>query len=285
LKVKCGLVWLIMLLFAGSIKADDPVFHGGARSQGMANAQVMLSGENAVMGNHAGLASLSCLTLGAHYENCFMIPELGLGGFYLGLPVRSGVFGLTYSDLGNQFYRQGRACLSFGKAFGGIFRAGIGMHYLWIRQPADMGNLSTLVPALGIQVEPAQGFTVGCQVFNPAAQQFVPAGYMPVPTIFLAGVGFHLGEEILICLETRKQSMERFRYCGGIEIDLHRSISGRFGVSSGAFPGYAFGLGIQVKPFTVDISAIHHPVLGFSTSLTLSLAKEIGKRKIHKQNP
>lgn len=273
---------LIILHFTGITNANDRLFYGSARSQGLAGAMIMLSGENAVMGNHAGLAVLSGLTLGAHYENCYMIPELGWGAFYCGIPVKNGAFGLTYSTLGNPAYHQGQACLSYGKAFGGIIRAGIGMHYLWIHQPDDLGDLSAIVPALGIQVLPLPGMTMGFQVFNPATQQFVPGGYIKIPVIFQAGFGFHIGDEVLICFEARKQSRETLIYSGGIEINLRKLVTGRFGISSGKFPGYAFGFGFKVRPFTVDIAATHHPVLGFSPSVTISYIKDPGKKKNRK---
>lgn len=274
---------LIILQCTECTFANDRLLYGSARSQALAGSMVMLSGENAFMGNHAGLAAMPGLSLGVHYENCFMVPELGWGAFYCGLPVKTGVFGFAYSTLGNLTYREGQACLSFGKTFGAMIRAGIGMHYLWIRQPADLGNLSAIIPALGIQVIPAPGMTIGFQVFNPAAQQFVPEGYVKIPVILQAGLGFHLGDEVLLCFEARKQSPDPITYHGGIEINIRKQITGRFGISSGKFPGYAFGFGFNFRPLTVDIAATHHPVLGFSPSVTITYAMTPGKKKNRKE--
>jgi len=273
---------LVAFLNAGSGIANDPVSHGAARSQGMANASVMLADPWSGVGNPAGLAVLTNLAFSIHYENYFLVPDLGLEFFSCGMPTKTGTFGISYSTFGYSFYRESQACLSFGKSFGNKFRAGIGLHYLMIRQSADLGNLSALVPALGIQAIPMPGLTIGLQVFNPAGQQYVPTGHLTIPTLIDAGLGYELGGEIFICFETEKRSLEKLKYYGGIEINLQKLIIARFGVSSGEYPGYSFGLGFQIRPLTIDIAATHHPVLGFSPAITISLGTESGKKKIRK---
>ena len=67
------------------------------------------------------------------------------------------------------------------KPLGKKIRAGIGMHYLMIHQPDGYGNLYAVVPSLGIQFLPVTGLTVGFHVFNPAGQQYIPAGYIEIP--------------------------------------------------------------------------------------------------------
>jgi hypothetical protein len=276
-----GFVWLIALLNAWSSAAIDPV-SPGARSQGMADARVMLTGQGAGMGNPAGLAALTGYSFSMHYANYFLVPELGSEAFSIGMPSMTGTLGIDYAGTGNSFYHESQLCLSYGRTFGQKFRAGIGLHYLMVRQPDGFGNLSVVTPSLGFQALPLTGLTIGFQLFNPAGQNYGPEGYLQLPVIIQTGLGYKLGNEVLVCFEVEKKSDERIKYCGGIEIDLQKSLVARFGISSGVFPGYSFGLGFHLRSLMIDLAASHHPVLGFSPAVTISFAKETGKKKIHK---
>ncbi len=261
------------LLNIWSSAAIDPA-SSGARSLGMAGAGVMLTGQGSGTGNPAGLAALSDLTLGLQYANYFLVPELGQGAFSVGLPAITGAFSLDYKSRGSTFYRENQACLSFGKALGNKLRAGIGLHYLMIRQPAGFENLSALIPSLGLQAMPINGLTIGIRVFNPAAQNYRPAGHLHLPVIIGAGLGYKLGDEVLVCFEAEKEDHEKIKYCGGIEISWQKSLVARFGVSSGVFPCYSFGLGFQLRFLKIDLAATRHPVLGFSP--VIAITKIIG---------
>jgi hypothetical protein len=199
-----------------------------------------------------------------------MVPELGQGAFSIGLPAITGAFSLDYTSLGNSCYRENQVCLSFGKNLGNLLRAGIGLHCLMVRQPAGFENLSALSPSLGLQVMPVNGLTIGFRVFNPAAQNYRPAGHLHLPVIIQAGLGYKLGEEVMVCFEAEKEDHEKIRYCGGIEINCKNSLIARFGISSGVYPCYSFGLGFQLRSLRIDLAAIRHPVLGFSPVITLT---------------
>ncbi|MBN1791682.1 MAG: hypothetical protein JW830_14375 [Bacteroidales bacterium] len=279
MKTTFGLIGLMALLNTWSSAAIDPV-SAGARSLGMSGAGVMLTGQGPGVGNPAGLAVLSDLTLGLQYANYFMVPELGQGAFSVGLPAMTGAFSLDYTSLGNSVYRENQVCVSFGKSLGGKLRAGISMHYLVVRQPTGFENLSVISPSLGLQVMPADELTIGFRVFNPAAQNYRPEGYLKLPVIIQAGLGYKLGEEVLVCFEAEKKENEKIKYCGGIEISWKNSLIARFGVSSGVFPGYSFGLGFQCRSLRIDLAATRHPVLGFSPVITLAQTVGSVKKKL-----
>lgn len=272
MNAKSVFVGLVVLHLSLNAKAVDPVCTV-SRSQALANVRVMLADEWSALGNPAGLALVSRISAGIHYANPFMVPELGTSAFSLGIPAFTGTFSLCYTSFGNSYYHENHLCLSFGRTFGAGFRAGIGLHYLTVRQPADAGNLSVLVPALGIQALLGPSMTFGLRVFNPAGQQYVPAQFRSLPVVLQSGVGFQAGKEVLLCLEAEKCSGEPFRLRGGLEIDLRKVFKIRFGISSGRFPYYSFGLGCYTRPLLIDLSVSRHPVLGFSPAITVTLGK------------
>ena len=276
MKLKSFSSWLILLAFAESSQANEPVLNPAARSLALANVNVMLSGQGSVMGNPASLATLTGFSCGVHYLYDFT-PELGVGAFFANLPARTCVFGLNYKTFGNNFYRENEAAILIGKNLGTRIRAGIGLHYLMIRQPLDYGKQSALLPSLGIQVIPVKQLTAGMRVFNPARQRYSRATDAGIPAVIQAGLGYTFGEEVLICFETEKRFPGRISYRGGIEIVLQEMLILRFGLSAREYPDYSFGLGFRKDRLNIDIAITHHPVLGISPAITLSFAPYPGK--------
>jgi hypothetical protein len=253
-------------------KAQQLLFQGDARSQGMANARVMLANQWSGLNNSSGLAGVKATSFGLYYANYFQVPELGVGAFSFVIPTSTGTYAVSYAAYGYSLFRQSHAVLSYGKAFGNIFRAGIGLHYLMIRQSYDYGTLYAFVPSLGIQLLPLTGLTVGVDVFNPAVQHYIPSGYQDIPAVIRAGIGYNLGNEVLICAEVEKASKEKAKCYGGVEITLQKMVLMRLGFSSGEFPGFSFGIGFQSRHLKIDVASARHPVLGFSSALGIAYA-------------
>ena len=247
------------------------VFSGDARSAGMACTGVALTSSWSALLNPSGLSGLARSTLGVSYENCYLVPDLGTGAFSGALVTHGGTLGLGYMTTGNSCFRENLIGFAYGRSFGTKIRAGIGIHYLAIRQPADYESLSAIVPAMGIQAQPLPGLILGVCIVNPAEQSYNPKGYLDLPRFFYTGISYQLGDEVLLCAEAEKSSRQTFVFRGGFEIMLQQRILGRFGIFSGEFPGYSFGIGLFTRSLTVDIGATHHPVLGFSPSITFTL--------------
>jgi hypothetical protein len=251
-------------------KATHDLFPAGARSLGMGGTFVMLADEWSGALNQAGLGAVNQFTLCLHGENKFLVPETGAGAFSMCIPVQSGTFGLAYNCSGYSFYQECGFCLAFGKSFGKKFRAGIGLHYLKINQAAGYDNLFTLVPAAGIQFLPVKGLVIGLHAFNPAEQQYYPYGRMQIPAIFTLGAALMLGDGLLICIETEKESHCTPLIRGGLEYFFSKMLHARFGISAGEFPMYSFGLGYLAGKLKMDISVSRHFLLGFSPAVTFS---------------
>jgi hypothetical protein len=222
------------------------------------------------MNNPSGMAGLTGTSMGMSYENYFQLPEMGMASFSFGIPTKSGVFGLGYNSFGFSGLRQNQASLAYGRAFDKRLRAGIGLHWLTVAQPAGYTDLFAIVPSIGIQVMPHENVRVGFTVFNPAQQDFRPSGYKKIPSAFLAGIGYRLGREVWVCLEAEKGYGETARYTAGIEVNPHETIRFRFGVVPVRGSTFSFGLGYKFKKMSVDASVLHCPVPGYRTALGIT---------------
>jgi hypothetical protein len=260
---------LAVFYFTGS-SAQYSYYKGDARSQGMSHARVMLASQWSGLDNPAGLANLKSTTFGLCYSNYFQVPELGMAAVSCGIPTKTGNYSLSFMSMGYSLFRQSQASLSYGRQFGTKIRAGIGLHYLQINQPTGYGNLNAVIPSLGLQLIPLKWMTMGLHVYNPSRQQYIPSGYQRIPSGFQTGMGFSLGDEVLLCIEAEKSRKESPKYYGGVEITVQKKVPIRFGISSGRFAEFSFGIGFRSRKLTIDLAATRHPILGFSPAISLS---------------
>lgn len=262
-------ILLLLLLFPAG-PAFGKMIPDDSRTSGLGGSGVMLAEGMAFMPNQAALASLRKLCFGVCAQSLFFLPELTSGAIFLYLPSGSGTFGFSYRDYGNSAYRENHASLVFGKGFGERFRAGIGMDYSSVHQSGDYGNLRAFIPAIGIQVIPVDDITLGFHISNPAGQCYYPRGNLRIPSIFRAGIGYSAGKEILVCFEFKKETGFRSVYTGGMEYLCGNILTIRLGLSSSKMAHYALGLGFRQEHVRMELAFVHHPVLGYSPSITLA---------------
>ena len=246
------------------------MFPVSARSQGMGSVRVMLGDPWSGLQNQAGLAALQEYSFAFHYENHFLVPQMGLEAFTLCLPTRTGTLSLNYSCYGYAAYNENRIGLAFGKSFGDKFRAGLELNYMRVHQAAGHGNMHTVIPAFGIQAMPVKQLIIAFHVFNPARQGFGNHTTEPVPAIIRLGTGLLLGDEVLICLEIEKKSSVKPASVIGMEYSVSKQIYVRMGVRFGEYAQASFGLGYQLKSLQIDLAVWRHPVLGYSPALSVS---------------
>jgi hypothetical protein len=268
--VKSAECFLAVLLLSFSIPSSAALITSDARSRSLALADAALTSGATGWSNPAALAFLDRTCLNLQAENPWCVSELAAGAFSFCLPVRAGTFALSFSRYGYAALYESQAGLSFGKSLGKKVKAGVNLDYRRIKQYTDYGNLSAIIPSLGIQVLPVSGIVIGLHVSNPAGQGYYPRGYMKFPTTVKAGLAYQPDPEILFCFELYSESDCRPVYCGGIEYNFEKQLTFRLGLSSSRCMQYSLGIGYLGKHLKTAIAVSHHPVLGFSPVVTLT---------------
>jgi hypothetical protein len=267
----CCLTACILSSRISAQSANNPV---NARSAAMAGTGAAVPGTWSGLQNQAGLAFVRDLSLSIHCENHFMIPENSIKALMVDIPVTKGTIGLSYSLFGYTKYFESRAGLSFGKTFGDRLSAGIQLNYLMTRQSADYGNMHAVVPEGGILVRPLDKLTIGFHLFNPARQHFPQDQDQVIPSVMQIGIGYRIIEQVLLCAETEKATLEKQVLKAGFEYEMIRNLNLRFGVSSAEISRFAIGLGYTFHHFTLDFALSHHQWLGFTPYITLTRIKK-----------
>jgi len=249
---------------------NNPV---NARYAGMAGTCTALQDSWSGFHNQGGLAYIRDLSLSIHYENHFLIPENSIKALTVSIPVTKGTIGISYSFFGYSKYFESRAGLAFGKTFGDHLSAGIQINHLMIGQSSDYGNMHAVVPEGGILVRPGDKLYIGFHLFNPARQHFARSQDQDIPSFMQIGIGYRIIDEVLLCVEAEKATLEKQVLKAGFEYEMIRYFNLRLGISSAEISRFAIGLGYTFRHFTLDFALSHHQWMGFTPYITLTSVK------------
>jgi hypothetical protein len=266
--MKSHVILLLLSVQGGQVFSQDVIVD--ARSQALGQAGTMLEETVTAFASPASMASVKKTCVTAHAENQWGIPELSSGACSVILPVRNNALAFGYASSGYEAFFESHFRLCAAHAFGNAGRAGISIEYAKSRQYNGYGNLHALVPAVSVQILPGSRFILGILISNPLKTGYYPEGYKSIPLKMAAGIGFCPDPNVLICMEWTNESDSKPVYCGGIEVAFGKYFRLRTGVSSSSAMQYGIGLGMHAGHVNIDISAVHHPILGYSPALTLA---------------
>jgi hypothetical protein len=260
--------WFIIVMSFPGLQnfAQEPI---DAWSQALGQAGTMLGETVTAFASPASMASVKKPCFTAYAENQWGIPELSTGAFSVILPVKNNALAFGYASSGYEAFSESHFRLCAAHGFGTAARAGISIEYARVRQYDGYGNLHALTPAISLQIMPASFFVLGIQLSNPLKTGYFPEGYKSIPAKIAAGIGFSPDKDVLICMEWKKESDSKPVYCGGIELAFGKYFRLRTGVSSSSTLQYGIGIGMHAGHVNIDLSAVHHPILGYSPALTL----------------
>jgi hypothetical protein len=241
----------------------------GSRSAAMGNASVMISDLWSVHHNQAGLASLSSVQAGFHYDNKFLVQELGVHALALAMPARPGTIALSYTYFGFSQYNETKAGLAFGRMFGPGISAGIRINYLHTYIASDYGKSGYATVEGGIITRPAEGVFIGAHIYNPFRPRNVLCNGERMPLIFRGGIAVMVGDNVMTSLEIQHETNRRAVFRSGLEIGVQGPLFLRAGINSNPVQS-SFGFGYVYGRLAADLAFTFHQLLGYSPHITVS---------------
>ncbi|MFY8186012.1 MAG: hypothetical protein ACOVLD_08135 [Bacteroidia bacterium] len=260
-------VLLLFLFSAFLVKADNnPV---GARAAALGGASITLSDVFSSQNNQAGLGFLKKASVGAYYENRFLLKQLSYSSFVGAMPIKKGTFGLTYTGFGYSAFKQSKLGLAYGLALSENFSAGVQMNYLSYRIGDIYGNASAFTVELGLQGKLSKNIIVAAHVYNPNRAKITDYNNEKLPSQLRFGIQYIFSEKLFAVAEAEKSSYNAVNFKGGIEYSPAKEFYLRAGATIN--PAQAsFGLGLNISSLKFDLSSAYHNVLGFSPQIGLS---------------
>jgi hypothetical protein len=241
----------------------------GARSTAMADASICLDDVWSSRNNQAGLAFLRIPEAAFFFQTPFLMKELKTAGLVLAIPVRNGTFGLDLSSFGYALYTENKYGLSFARTFGQNFSAGIQLDYLSTRIAENYGASSSVSAEAGIQARILKGLTLAAHLYNPTRTPLSSSAPERIPTTLRLGLSYIFSDKVLICAESEKDSWHAPLFKTGLEYKPRKELVLRAGLSTN--PSImAFGFGLLLHNFRIDLSSSWNPLLGTTPALSMT---------------
>jgi hypothetical protein len=261
---------LLFLLFIsiGILHAQDNG-HFGGRSAGMGHSSVMLSDVWSTHHNQAGLGWLTTPTAGVFFQNRFLLKELNYMGFAYAHPIKSGSFGLSFTNFGSSLYGESKLGLGYGMKFSEKITGGVQINYQNTRIANEYGNYSGITAEIGMQAYLTDNFMLAVHLFNPTRTKLNEYNDERIPTVIRLGLSYEFSTKVMATMETEKDLLNKPVFKAGLEYKTNDLIHLRAGV--GTNPSIAsFGFGVNLDNIQIDVAASYHQILGFSPELSLN---------------
>ncbi len=259
------------IFFISVIQAGNDNTHFGARSAALGNASVTLSDVWSAHHNQAGLGFITKACAGVSYENRFLVPELGLSGAVVALPLKEkrGTFGLSIRKFGYSQYSESKIGLGFGRAFGEHLSIGMQINYQNVQFADVYGSKTAFTVEAGAIYKLSPVLTVAAHVFNPNRSRLTELDQDRLPVAMRFGLRYQFSNMVFIAAETEKDSYNKPVFRAGIEYMAGSVLYLRAGMGSQPISS-SFGFGLKLKKLQIDMAGNFHPVLGFSPQFSLT---------------
>ena len=258
----------------------------GARSAAMGGYNVTLSDVWSTNNNQAGLGFVEDLSGGIYYENRFLLKETSYKAGAFVMPVKSGAFGMSVTSFGFELYNETKAGLSYGQRFGDKFSVGVQMNYLNTKLTQEYGSKTSITGAIGLIAKLSEELSLGVHVYNPTRAKLAEYDDERVPTIMKLGLDYRFSEKVMFAVSTEKDVNYVAVVNAGLEYHITELLYLRGGISTNPTQ-YAFGVGMQLKDFKVDLSSSFHQTLGMTPGISIIYTRDKKKKEgfVNVSNP
>lgn len=251
--------------------AGNENFQLGSRSAALGGTSACLRDIWAVGNNQAGLGYLKNITLGAYYDNKFLLKDLNTGAAAVAFPIKKmGVLAVSYVQTGNKLYKESKYGFAYARAFGENISIGIQLNYqrVFIGEGYNQRK-GFFTGEVGLQAKVLKNLTLGAHIYNPTLTKMTDYNNERIPVIFKLGMLYKFSEKVFIAVEGEKDLDYKPYLKIGIEYVPVKQVFIRTGISTNPFQN-GIGVGLSFGGLKIDVSSTIHPQLGVSPQMGIS---------------
>jgi hypothetical protein len=217
--------------------------------------------------NQASLAQLKNASAGVFGEKRFLLNELNNYTAAIGLPTRSGSFGLKAGYYGFSEYNETQLGLAYARKLGSRIDLGAQFNYNGIRI-AGYGNDAAVSFEIGTVWHVTDKLHAGVHVNNPVGGKFGKDQQEKLASVYTFGFGYDASEKFFVSAEIEKEEDQAVNVNAGIQYKFLSILLMRAGMSTNTSTAW-LGAGLTLKSFRVDITTAYHPQLGITPGVLL----------------
>lgn len=218
------------------------------------------------LSNQAGLPFIKEATVGAGYNNEFLIKELATKYVGFIMPVtQSGSFGLLVSQFGFSLLNQTKIGMSYGMKFSEQFSGGVQLDYFHLKLGDVYGSTGAFTFEAGAMYKLSEKWILGAHLFNPVMAKLADYNDERMTTIISAGVSYLVSRQVQFASEVEKTIEHKPSVKFGIDYNMMSFMNLRVGAATKP-TRLSFGVGLKFSGFQIDFAGSYHERLGFSPS-------------------
>lgn len=267
-------LFLSLRLFAGNFSIP------GAESLGLSRATIAQTESSYTFDNQAALANMSYFALGAHYYNRYGLSEISTRYVNAMHALGNGGVGYRLSYFGSQPYNEIQTGIAYGLKLIEKLSLGVELDYYRTYLETENNKQSAVSGDIAILIQATSHFSLGVQATTISNSSYFNYQKEQLSSGVRAGIMYHTATYGLLAeAEYQKENSMQLKF--GAYYELIDNFKVRLGVNDGKMVGdvektsyytdthYSLGLGYALKGIHADLGFIHHPILGFSSVISL----------------
>lgn len=240
----------------------------GAESMGLSGASVAITEPAIYFDNQALLSEVSAFTFGAHYYNRYGISETSTRHVNVMHPFASGGAGYRFSYFGSQPYNELRAGLAYGISIFEKMAIGVEMDYYNTSLETEEDNQQAISGDVALLVKATENVSIGVQATTISNSSYFNYDGNQINSGIRSGIGYQTNYYgIFTEVEILKDKPTLFK--AGMQLSFIENMDIRLGISNDDYARYSLGLGYTLKGIYADVAFVKHPLLGFSSVISL----------------
>ncbi|MCE1199440.1 MAG: hypothetical protein LWW85_10770 [Marinilabiliales bacterium] len=241
----------------------------GAFSSALSAAVVAWPGIFSAFGNPALLVYTRSPSVALGYRQPYAIPDLQEGMLVANFHAGSSVLSLALSDTGTGDYHETTCGLALAKRLSSRFAVGLLFNSFWLPLPEEGKQLGSFQLDLGLCYATKGGSMAGLAIRN-LVQTTVETFQHSIrfPWEIHLGSYRRLTDKLGVSGDVMLFQNKNLNVCIGTECQIFTHFCLRGGISLQPFC-HSFGFGYEWHAIVLDFAATHHPILGYSPTLSL----------------
>jgi len=241
----------------------------GARAYGLAGNSILFQDFWSTENNPAGLGFLEQWGAGFSYENQFLESEFANKALAFAHPFKAAAFGLSFTQFGFSNFQENKVGLSYGRALGENIAMGVQLNYLSTSIGEGYGSRSSFSGTIGLQAKINRKISIAAVIINPNRAERAEFDDERYPSLIKLGMAYVFSKKVDAYTEVVKDIDFDANLKVGLEYQAMEKIVFRAAYATN--PALtAFGFGVKLKQFQLDVASGFDSNLGFSPQLSIA---------------
>ncbi len=262
--------WLLTaiccVLFSLKLSAENLLTD--AKSAALGYSGVTFTDVHAGFINPAGLASINSTSILISAQNKYAIAKLSTLGMVTAIPTKFGCISAVISQFGNQAYVEQSFALGFGKKLTDKLSIGIKLNYL-DQHIEGYNKVNAIGASIGFLSTVAKNLRAGIVLTNPVRVKTNSIFQEQLKQQITGGFSWQCSKKVSLLLELEGKNSTPYSIKSGLEYHIVDHFIFRFGYQQ--YPQLlTCGFAYQTSALAVAIGVSQHPILGYSSHLSIS---------------